>query len=44
MAVAAASEQRYRYRIFVSDLASYITCTEYVIDGGTIARVSLLGE
>ncbi len=40
MAAAAASEQLYRYRIFVSDLASYITCTEYVIDyGGTIPSV-----
>lgn len=32
-------EQRYRHRILVSNLASYITCTEYVIDGGTIASV-----
>ena len=37
--MAAASEQRYRHRILVSNLASYITCTEYVIDGGTIASV-----
>ena len=39
MAAAAAGEQRYRHRILVSYLASYITCTEYVIDGGTIASV-----
>lgn len=32
-------EQRYRYRILVSNLASYITYTEYVIDGETIASV-----
>ncbi len=37
--MAAASEQHYRHRILVSNLASYITCTEYVIDGGTIASV-----
>jgi hypothetical protein len=37
--MAAASEQRYRHRIFVSDLASYISCTEYVIDGGNITSV-----
>lgn len=32
-------EQRYRYRKLVSNLASYTTFTEYVIDGGTIASV-----
>lgn len=34
-----ASEQRYRHHIVVSNLASYIICTEYVIDGGTIPSV-----
>ena len=37
--MAAACEQRYRHRILVSNLASYIICTEYIIDGGTIASV-----
>jgi hypothetical protein len=37
--MAAPSEQRYSHCILVSNLASYITCTEYVIDGGTIACV-----
>jgi hypothetical protein len=35
----AASGQRYRHCILVSNLASNITSTEYVIDGGTIASV-----
>jgi hypothetical protein len=35
----AASEQRYRHLILISNLDSYTTCTEYVIDGGTIASV-----
>jgi hypothetical protein len=37
--MAAASEQRYSHCILGSNLASYITCTEYVIDEGTIACV-----
>ena len=37
--MAATSEQRYRHRILVSNRSSYIICTEYVIDGGTIPTV-----
>lgn len=37
--MAAAGEQRYRHRILVSNLASHITCTEYLIDGRNIASV-----
>jgi hypothetical protein len=36
---AAGSEQHYRHRILESNRSSYIICTEYIIDGGTIPTV-----